>query len=97
MTVTPKPRRGAVWRMPLADRKPQSEMIHSPAPQPKPCPVCGVTLLARWTKPSHPEPDHFECLNCGTVVKYSEPRTPPPKTTDEEGMTRGRPTPKIDD
>jgi predicted RNA-binding Zn-ribbon protein involved in translation (DUF1610 family) len=87
MTVIPRPLRNTRVRIAYAARgplKPQIKMIRSPIQQSKPCPVCGVALLARRTKPSHLEPDYFECLSCGAVVKYSESTTPQPKTTDEE-------------
>jgi hypothetical protein len=53
-----------------------SKMAHSPAQSPiKRCPVCGISMLGSRTKPSHPQLDQFECLNCGVVMNYSELKT----------------------
>lgn len=54
-----------------------SKMIHPAARHPiKRCPVCGVSMLASRTEPLHREFNHFECLNCGLVMNYAEPKTP---------------------
>jgi hypothetical protein len=48
-------------------------MIHSSAhPLIKRCPVCGVSMVGSRTKPSYPELDLFECLNCGLAINHSE-------------------------
>jgi len=33
-------------------------------------------MLASRTEPVHREFNHFECLNCGLVMNYAEPKAP---------------------
>jgi len=41
-------------------------------------------MLGSRMKPSDPQLDHFECLNCGLVMNYSESKTPHHKPTNRD-------------
>ena len=37
-------------------------------PELRRCPVCGVMMVASSRDEQRPDPYHYECLNCGTVI-----------------------------
>jgi hypothetical protein len=60
-------------------------MTRSPAqPRIKHCPARGVSMLRSPAKSSHPDLDHFECLNCGLVMDYFDSNTSHPEPQNEE-------------
>lgn len=40
-------------------------------PHPHPCPVCGVAMLGKKSRPEREQSDIYQCLHCNTVINLS--------------------------
>lgn len=63
-----------VWT--IAHIAPAIKLNSRPRPPIRPCPVCGIAMLASKSRENLARFDKFECLTCQTVISETQTRSP---------------------